>query len=170
VDTLRELFRYHAWATLRLIDYCMTLPDAALYETAPGTYGTVLETLVHLVSADRGYLGRLPAEQPSIIIREGMQPSLGELRAAFVEQAQGWEALLERGPLPSVTMPAEADGWPETPHAETLLILQALHHGNDHRTQIGTILGVHGREAPDIDGWEYWHAVHLTRTSVSPAQ
>jgi hypothetical protein len=56
-------------------------------------------------------------------------------------------------------MPALPD-WPETPHAETLMALQTLHHGNDHRTQIGTILGAHGRDAPDIDGWSYWDAVH----------
>src|SRR5262245_46107441 len=44
LDPLREMFRYHAWATLTLLDYCAGLPSETLYETAPGTYGTILRT------------------------------------------------------------------------------------------------------------------------------
>ncbi len=159
MDTTREMFRYHTWATLTLIDHCRGLPPEALHETAPGTAGTVLAMLVHLVAAEQRYLSRLPVEQPSRPIREGMEPALADLRSIFEEQAKLWEALLDRGSEPNVTMPADR-GWPDTPHAETLLFLQCLHHGNDHRTHIGAVLGSHGREAPDIDGWEYWAAVH----------
>lgn len=34
----------------------------------------------------------------------------------------------------------------EPPLAETLLMLQALHHSNDHCTQIGSVLGATGRD------------------------
>jgi len=160
MDTLRELFRYHAWATLTLIDHCAGLPAEALHESASGTYGSVLETLVHLVAAEQRYLSRLPGEQPSATMHEGMEPALSDLRTVFEEQAKLWEALLDLGVELNVTMPALPDGWPETPHAETLLMLQTLHHGNDHRTQIWTVLGVHGRDGPAIGGWDYWEAMH----------
>src|SRR5262245_56846128 len=163
MDTLRELFRYHTWATLRLIDHCAGLPAEVLGESAPGTAGPILDTLVHLVAAEQRYLRRMPGEQPRTTIREGMEPALTELRAVFAEQAGLWDALLDREAELNVTLPAQPDGWPETPHAETLLILQCLHHGNDHRTHIGTVLGARGREAPDIDGWAYWEAVHVPR-------
>jgi uncharacterized damage-inducible protein DinB len=163
MDTLRELFRYHTWATLTLIDHCAGLPAEALRESAPGTYGPILATLVHLVAAEQRYLRRLPGEQPRTTLREGMEPALADLRAVCEEQAQLWEALLDRGAELNVTMPALPDGWPETPHAETLLVLQCLHHGNDHRTHIGTVLGAHGRDMPAIGGWEYWETLHLQR-------
>ena len=159
MDRLREMFRYHTWATLRLIDHCQGLPAPALGESTPGTAGTVLAPLGHLVAAEGRYLERLPVERPSRPVREGMEPALAELRQVFAEQAKLWEALLDRGPDLNVTLPAQR-GWPDTPHAETLLLLQCLHHGNDHRTHIGTVLGSHGRDVPDIDGWAYWAAVH----------
>jgi uncharacterized damage-inducible protein DinB len=159
MGTLREIFRYHTWATLRLIDHCKGLPAEALRESAPGTAGTVLATLVHLVAAEQRYLERLPVERPSRPLREGMEPALADLRSIFAEQAKRWEALLDQGSELNVTMPAQR-GWPDTHHAETLLFLQCLHHGNDHRTHIGTVLGSHGRDVPDIDGWAYWAAVH----------
>jgi hypothetical protein len=45
---------------------------------------------------------------------------------------------------------------PELPHATNLLIVQALQHGNDHRTQICTVLSTNGFETPDLDVWAYW--------------
>jgi len=164
MDTLRELFRYHAWATLGLIDRCADLPAAALRETASGTYGSLLDTFVHLVAAEQRYLSRLPGRPAPATLREGMKPPLAELRAASEAQARRWEALLDRVAELNVTMPPLPDGWPETPHAETLLMLQTLHHGQEHRTQIGTILGANGRAGPANGGWEYWEALHLPRT------
>ena len=40
--------------------------------------------------------------------------------------------------------------------AESLLLNQALHHGNDHRTQVCSTLGALGLEVPDIDVWTYF--------------
>ena|SRR5690349_13289048 len=162
METLRELFRYHAWATLGLIDGCMALSGAALRETAPGTFGTLIETFVHLVAAEQRYLSRLPGGSASATLREGMEPPLAELRAIVVDQGRRWQALLDRGAALDVTMPPLPDGWPETPHAETLLMLQSLHHGQEHRTQIGTILGANCRTGPANGGWEYWERVHLS--------
>src|SRR5450759_24000 len=33
---------------------------------------------------------------------------------------------------------------------------QAVRHGDDHRTQICTVLSANGYEAPDLDVWSYW--------------
>jgi hypothetical protein len=54
-----------------------------------------------------------------------------------------------------VTLPARGTR-PVLPHATNLLIGQALHHGNDHRTQICTVLSANGFESPDLDFWRYW--------------
>ena len=32
---------------------------------------------------------------------------------------------------------------------------QFAHHGSDHRAHVGTILGAHGLEAPELDVWAY---------------
>ena len=159
MDTLRELFRYHRWSTLALLDHCAALPREALNESAPGTHGSILATFVHLVAAEQRYLRALVGEEPQTPIQEGMEPTLADLRAQFERQADTWESLLDRGPAWTVTIPAQR-GRPETPNAETLFFLQTLHHGNDHRTQIGTVLGANGRPVADIDGWAYWEAVH----------
>ena len=155
MDPLDTMFRHHAWATLRLIDHCAALPDA-LQAEVPGTRGTIGTTLVHLVAADQRYLARMDGEEAAIRVSEREEaPPLADVRAAMEAQAERWSALVRRAPDLVVTIPARGET-PETPNAEDLLFLQAIHHGNDHRTHVCTILGALEMEVPDLSGWQYW--------------
>ena len=49
---IEDAFAHHVWATLRLIDACLALSDAQLATAVPGTYGSILQTMRHLVGAD----------------------------------------------------------------------------------------------------------------------
>jgi uncharacterized damage-inducible protein DinB len=40
--------------------------------------------------------------------------------------------------------------------AGSLLLLQAVNHGTEHRSQIATILTQLGVEPPEMDGWTYF--------------
>ena len=53
---LGDAFGHHIWATERLIDACAGLTSEQLKSPAPGTYGSVIDTLRHLVEADSWYL------------------------------------------------------------------------------------------------------------------
>ncbi|HKF76240.1 MAG TPA: DinB family protein [Candidatus Dormibacteraeota bacterium] len=156
MDPLGALFDHHAWATLRLIDHCAAFPADQLQATVPGTYGTIERTLIHLVAADQRYLQDMDGQPASVRISERESYPLTDVRAAADLQAARWTSLVRRAPELNVTRPAY-DEDPDSPHAEDLLFLQAIHHGNDHRTQICTILGAHGLEVPDLSGWAYWH-------------
>ena len=155
MDPLRTMFRHHVWATQKLIDYCKSLPSEQLTDSAPGTRGTIMDTLVHLVAADQRYLAAMDGLAASPRIHETESATLDELRVAVDAQAARWETLVDRAPDLDVTLPARGD-WPETKRAEDLLFLQAIHHGNDHRTHICTVLGANGLEVPDVSGWAYW--------------
>lgn len=157
MEALREIFHHHAWATLALIDHCANLTPEQLQEAVPGTYGPIVPTLAHLVGADAGYLRHITGQQPDP--RPDEQTGLAELRSRFESQAQRWEAVLDRVDTFEVTIPAEPD-WPETPHAVNLVVVQAIHHGNDHRTQVCSTLGALGLPVPELSGWMYWLTAH----------
>ena len=155
MDALSEAFQHHTWATETLIQHLRRLPEAALTATAPGVYGEVLATLSHLLAADGRYLRYLEGPMPPS--RTGPDPvlSLDELADQLRDQAVRWRVALSHVGELDVTLPARRDR-PELPHATNLLVVQALHHGNDHRTQICTVLSTNGYEAPDLDVWTYW--------------
>lgn len=64
MDTLLEFYRYNAWANCRIIDACASLPVPGLAAEMPAMYGSVLETLGHLIGVEYAYL-RLIEGQPT---------------------------------------------------------------------------------------------------------
>ncbi len=46
-----DLARPNAWATQQVLTYCEGLDEATLNAAVPGTYGTIHETLRHIINA-----------------------------------------------------------------------------------------------------------------------
>ena len=155
-DVLRGMFEHHLWATGRLLEHLGTLSEGELDAAIPGTYGGILATLTHLIDADGRYLLRL--EQPILPPYEDRgEVLLADLRRDLDDHAHRWSQALAR--LETGTLEAQIaahEDYPEVPRAEGLLLAQAIHHGDDHRTQICSTLGALGLEVPDLDVWTFW--------------
>lgn len=76
---LSDAFAHHIWATERLIDECAALTPEQLKTPAPGTYGSIIDTLRHLVTTDSWYLTFFRG--PTAPIDEEAELSLAELRS-----------------------------------------------------------------------------------------
>jgi uncharacterized damage-inducible protein DinB len=162
---LVEAFRYNRWANLHLLDVCAELHDEQLQLTAPGTYGTIAATLLHLVSAEQRYLRRFGQGEPRINERDGF-PGVTGLRGHAERSGDQLIAVASHiNPEEAIEENRDAG----TYRLELgVVLLQAMHHGNDHRTHICTILGHHGIEYGQIDVWGYGLATGALATVTSP--
>jgi uncharacterized damage-inducible protein DinB len=156
-ELLIEAFRYNKWANLHLLDVCAKLSEEQLQLTAPGTYGTIAATFLHLLSAEQRYLRRLIGANPDINERDAKPPSLEKLRE---HAARSGDQLIEAAKriTPTDTIDEERDGQLMRLNLGVVLV-QAMHHGNDHRTHICTILGAHNITYGDMDVWAYGEAI-----------
>ena len=155
-ELLIEAFRYNRWANLHLLDVCAKLSEEQLQLTAPGTYGTIAATLLHLFAAEQRYLRRLAGTKPEINERDQSAPSLAKLREHAIRSG---DQLIEAASriTPEDTIEEERNGQLLRLHLWVVLV-QAMHHGNDHRTHICTILGTHDIAYGDMDVWAYGQA------------
>jgi uncharacterized damage-inducible protein DinB len=159
---LLELYRHKTWATLRLIEHCQGLAVEELDATIPGTYGTIRETLRHLVDSEEGYysiLTRKPfrnrneaeAFVPPDPPPEGVV-TLAELAERIRQLGPRWEALVPDDDLPGREVTSRDGfrfpGW--------VAMAQAIHHADDHRSHVMSILGAHGLEIPEPAGLDLW--------------
>ena len=151
--TLLMLHRHKMWATLRLIERCQVLDEADLDATIPGTYGSIRATLRHMVDSDEDYFRMLTGVRLSEPLPEGPIP-LEELSQRVRDLGPRWEDLADDDDLQTREITAD-DGW-HWPGAVGMA--QAIHHANDHHTQILSILGARGLEVPDLDVWSYARA------------
>jgi uncharacterized damage-inducible protein DinB len=145
------MFRHNTWATLRLLDFCRTLTPAQLETASKGAFGSIRATLHHLISAEGNYYAGLAGAPvgeplPKDATLEAMAERARELGAR-------WEAVAaDPGPLDrTITRPfASAQA--------AVVLIQAIHHGNEHRAQVASILGEIGVEPPALDAWRFGEA------------
>jgi uncharacterized damage-inducible protein DinB len=150
---LKDAYAHHVWATLRLIDACAPLLPQQLATSAPGTYGSILMTLRHLVQADCSYLFVMSDGGRPMIDADDMD--LPVLRGIMEENGEAWSRLLESDLDPDRWQVRHRPDGSETHATLGIRLAQALHHGTDHRSQVCTALTTLGIEPPDIDAWEY---------------
>ncbi|MBA3823017.1 MAG: DinB family protein [Ktedonobacterales bacterium] len=151
---LADFFTYNLWANLRLLDTCETLTDAQLDATTPGVFGSVRETLVHLFSSEEGYShhSHLTGPMPTPSLRAMTEfPGFAVLRQRAERSGRELRAIAEQANLDEI-MHLD-DGTYDCPLI--IVLLQAIQHGIDHRSQIMTLLSVQGIEHPELDAWDY---------------
>ncbi len=149
---LIEAFRYHKWANLHLLEVCAGLTPEQLQLSSPGTYGTIAATLLHLLGAEQRYLRRLIGHEPQVSERDEF-PGVSALKA--VADESGDQLIEVAGRITGDDVIDSQYGDQRFRMHMGVVLLQALHHGNDHRTHICTILGQHGVEYGDMDVWAY---------------
>jgi uncharacterized damage-inducible protein DinB len=168
---LADAFGHHVWATLRLIDACLPLTDEQLASPVPGTYGSILETMRHLVGADRSYLQLLSSGRVSAI-DEATETTmdLPALRAAMAENGPVWAEVVAGDLDPDLVIVRHRDDGSESHAPLGIRLAQVIHHGTDHRSQICTALTNLGITPPEIDAWDFaWSEDRLVEVPAPEA-
>ena len=150
--TLRDLFAYNGWANAQVFAICRDVDHARLEATAPGTFGSIEETLKHLVGVEDVYL---------FLLRDGPIDHAGGQAEHFArprdwfanratELAAGYAELLARVD-PGFFDEQLRVAWIDVPLTRHDGLLQVLQHSAQHRAQVLSALGGHGVTVPDVD-------------------
>ena len=150
-EILLEAFRHNAWATKQLLAACrgLTVEQLRSPGTNAGTNRGILDVFNHIIQSDRGYVSRR-GDRPDWAENEEDKADLAELERRADENAQVWERYLSQ-PLDAKRLIILDEGAYEA--EASVLVAQALHHGNAHREQICSILTGLGVEPPDVQAW-----------------
>lgn len=161
--TLETLFRHHLWANLQLLETCASLNHEQLASSIVGVYGSIGDTLRHLVRSERSYFARISTGQP-------FRPPENEAPLTFDQMAQSLRrtgrGLIEWAPKVKATDSVEIQwdnggiqGPVQVPKA--VILTQAINHATEHRAQIMAMLTQLGIEPPDLDSWTYFETHEL---------
>jgi uncharacterized damage-inducible protein DinB len=150
---LADAFAHHCWATVRLIRACHPLSAEQLGTAVEGTYGPILDTMRHLVSADRSYLWLLTDGALDQVDETGLD--LAAMQAVMEADADVWQAYLLGHLDPDRIVVRHRDDGSESHAPLGIRLAQVIHHGTDHRSQVCTALTNLGFEPPAIDVWDF---------------
>lgn len=154
-DTLTTLFSHHLWANLRLLESCAELSNEQLDATISGAFGSIRDTLEHIVKSEKSYFSRISTGQ---LYRhpEGAPPlTIAEMRESLRTTGLG---LIEWAPKVQTDDIVQVVNWEGAPREvpKSIILTQVINHATEHRAQIMAILTQLGINPPDLQGWVYF--------------
>lgn len=153
-DPLTTMFSHHLWANLRLLERCAALSDEQLDSAILGAYGSIRDTMQHIVTAEQSYLSRISTGLPRRRAKDAPPMTMAEM----IESARTTGAgLIEWAPrvAPGDMVTVDGDDGPlEVPKA--IILTQVINHGTEHRAQIMATMTQLGVEPPDLQAWAYF--------------
>ena len=153
-DTLTTHFRHNRWANVRIFERCAELTAEQREATIIGTFGSIRDTLQHIVTAERSYLSRISTGQPYRRPEDAPPWTLAEMTESVRASGTGlieWAPKVQAGDTVQVN-------WEGAPRdvPKTILLTQAINHATEHRAQIMAILTQLGIQPPELDSWSYF--------------
>ena len=139
---MRALFEYDAWANARTLNACAALTQEQFTRNLGNSFGSVRDTLVHIVGAQMIWLERLHGGSMAGLPKPDLYPDMAAVRGQYAETESTLSGFV------SGLSPAELERFFEFRNAKGALlrdqignVLQHIaNHGTYHRGQITTLL------------------------------
>jgi uncharacterized damage-inducible protein DinB len=153
-DTLTTLFSHNLWANLLLLEQCAELTSEQLEATISGAYGSIHDTLQHIVLAEQSYFSRISTGQARRRSEDASPLTIAEMVESARRTGSG---LIEWAPKVQAGDTVQID-WEGTPVEvpKTIILTQVINHATEHRAQVTAIMTQLGIQPPDLQGWSYF--------------
>jgi uncharacterized damage-inducible protein DinB len=150
---LERLYDYSYWANERLFASLAQLTPAQFIQPVAGSYESIRNTLVHILSAEWGWLDRCGGPARGERLNPENYPTLDSLKAAWLEverHMRGFLAGLRDDDLARPVEFALAGGPTHAIPLEELMLHAAVHAGH-HRGQVALLVRMLGYAPGNFD-------------------
>jgi uncharacterized damage-inducible protein DinB len=154
LDLYKTFARYNRWANATLYAACDRLGDGAYYADRRAFFGSIHNTLNHLVVTDRIWLARIEGRpNPPYALNDVPYAGRAELRAARAAEDDRLIAVVEAidpARLANDLSYATTAGEPQRTPLH-LVLSHLFNHQTHHRAQVHDMLSQAGIKPPPLD-------------------
>lgn len=149
-EALLDLLHYHYWARDRLLDAVVRLPPAQFRQDLGNSFGSIRDTLVHIVSAEWVWCSRWQGELQRKMLPPSNFRTVKDIRNRWLEEeARVRRFVVRLGPagVDRVFRYSHPDGT-ESASVFWHMLQHVVNHATYHRGQVTTMLRQFGAEPP----------------------
>lgn len=162
LEALRELYDYNSWARHHQLAVCEGLSDEQLSRPLGSSFGSLLDTLQHLLGAEWVWMERFDGREARSVPWYEETQSLTSLRSRWVDVEADLGRFVSQLTPETIARPLtyvnfKGETW-TYPLWQTLLHL--VNHGTYHRGQVTMGLRQLGATPPAIDLLVYYDKEH----------
>jgi len=153
VKDLEVLFDYGYWANEHLFRVLSQLPDEQFTRNLAGSYGSVRNTLVHMLSAEWGWLERCGGAPRGPALNSSDYPTLASIRERW-KQVEGFmREFLSGLNDKDLERPVEfaLGGGPQHTKRMGQILHHSANHSAHHRGQVSVLLRMLGYAPGNFD-------------------
>jgi uncharacterized damage-inducible protein DinB len=150
---LQSLFDYSYWANQKLFDVIARLTPEQFTRTVDGTHGSIRNTMVHVLSAEWGWLSRCGGPDRGPPLNQADFPTFDSLIAVWSKVEKEMRAFLDKLRDDDLNRIVEfAIGGSEKRAMPVGQLLQhSANHGAHHRGQVSLLLRLQGFNPENFD-------------------
>lgn len=158
VKTLQALFDYSYWANAKIFDVLGSATLQEFTQTIGGSYGSIRNTLVHIMSAEAGWMERCGGPKRGPRLSPADFPTLNSVIRTWTKVEVNMRRLLSD--LSDEDLRRKVEFSFDSSRQYSMSIGEMLHHaalhGVHHRGQVALLLRVLGYVPGDVDIFNYY--------------
>jgi uncharacterized damage-inducible protein DinB len=167
VKDLQDLFDYGSWANRKLFEVMVQLTPEQFTQPLSGSHGCIRNTMVHILSAEWGWLSRCGGRERVAPLNPDDYPTVATLIDAW-NQVEGYvreflSTLRDEDLDRNIEFVMGGTEKHSMPLGE--LLQHAANHGVHHRGQVSLLLRLHGYNPDNFDILLYHAEKHRLRAS-----
>jgi uncharacterized damage-inducible protein DinB len=157
-ETIQCLYDFHYWARDRLLPAIEPLPESQYTQQMPGGWGSLADTLAHMVAAEEIWLARLQGSSPTRLAGLTDMPTFAAMRQRWAASEAAYQSYLNRADAAELARLCEYKDTKGNHFSNPVwqLLLHVLNHATEHRAQISTMLASIGVSHPGLDMILFW--------------
>jgi uncharacterized damage-inducible protein DinB len=153
LSDLERLYDYHYWANKKMIGVVAQLPPEQFTRTVAGSYGSIRNTLVHVLSAEWGWLDRCGGPERGERLKPEDYPTADALARVWTRVEEFMRGFLSGLTDEDLRRRVEFALGGGAKHSVPLgdLMQHAAVHGVHHRGQVALLLRMLGYPPGNVD-------------------
>lgn len=153
VKALENLYDYGYWANRRLFDVIAELTPEQFTQTVAGSYGSIRNTMVHVLSAEAGWLDRCGGPKRGPRLNPEDFPTVKSVIQAWNREETNVSGFLAKLKDEDLVRNVEFSFGPSEEYSMQLgeLMHHAAIHGIHHRGQISLLIRLLGHAPSNFD-------------------
>ena len=150
---VERLFDYSYWANGKLVQVLSDLPPELFTQAVPGSYGSIRNTMVHMLSAEWGWLERCGGRKRGPALKPDDYPTLDSLVTAWSSVEGHVREFLSRLSDRDLERVIEYTNPKGEKRSGVLreLLQHAANHGSHHRGQVALLVRALGHTPGNFD-------------------
>lgn len=155
---IQELYAYNAWANRRVLEACSALSNDQLTQQVGGSFGSLRNTLAHIIDVEWLYLERWHGRAPASLPKAESYADVGSLMARYGTVTRDFENGVRALSEPELIRVVEFKNTKGTLYRHTLweMLVHLVNHSTYHRGQVTVLLRAIGAKPLATDMIAYF--------------